>query len=297
MIERVREIEMSFQNIISDYLWKPIFSAAADSIKEILGNADIQQNKRMNIPKYSGINDFWYRGIVNNTISINDKVKIDCLLSPYSQLFPGSPFINGVKWNLLYTNDVDADIRNNLAQTLSFYINSDLVLRMKSIADRSIVGLYDRYGYAGDGLIGIIPEKLLLSCLPAFYSMNYWGARVVVEGVVRQCPAEHLVIVKDLAQKGSINIDSINYHETLYLDIQKIHLFNKDKDKTSTLTGTVWAVTLNEEKMYEVRYGYLNNSFEMNKNISELLKLPEILVFGDDVAAKANSTFSRMFLI
>lgn len=173
-------------------LWTILLKSSAKTFASIIGNNETITNKFFCVPTYQGIMDFWHRGYNANIVHTYDTVKIDCLLSPYTQLFPNNPFNNGARWNKLYTNDVNINIKNETMHILSFYIGSDHALRIKNWSDKVVVGLYNRYGYIGDGLLATVSKRYLMNIIPDFDKRNFYGCRVMVTGVLHHCPIEHI---------------------------------------------------------------------------------------------------------
>jgi hypothetical protein len=46
-------------------------------------------------------------------------------------------------------------------QAMDFYAGADVALRLKSLNGETAVGLYRRFGYIGEGLIGIVSKKYI----------------------------------------------------------------------------------------------------------------------------------------
>lgn len=109
-----------------DELWKMLLKSSAKTFTSLIAN------KFFRIPKFDCILDFWKRGYNSHSIQSYDTVKIECLLSPYTQLFPNNPFNNAIRWNKLYTDEIDINLKNETMQILSFYIGSDHALRIKN---------------------------------------------------------------------------------------------------------------------------------------------------------------------
>ena len=89
-----------------DSIEKELLQSAASSFKQIAYDL-ITDKATFFKHSYAGIMDFWYRGIMLNEVNYGDTVKIKCLISPYTQLFPGNPFFNGIRWNKLYSDNMD----------------------------------------------------------------------------------------------------------------------------------------------------------------------------------------------
>lgn len=279
-----------------EYLWTKLLKSSAKTFTSIIANNEIIVNKFFRVPTYQGVMDFGARGYNANIIHTYDTVKIDCLLSPYTQLFPNNPFNNATRWNKLYTNDINIDAKNETMQILSFYIGSDHALRIKNWADKVVVGLYNRYGYIGDGLLATVSKRYLMNTIPDFDKRGFYGCRVMITGVLHHCPIEHINFIKDIAEKANLFIDFSKMDNIPYIEISKIKTFNKDKDKTTSLLGTQWAATNNINEPFIVPYGQFDNPFELNYCLNNLLKNKDIQLFFDEYETICNMNFSNFIM-
>jgi len=70
-----------------------LLKSSAKTFTSIIANNETIVNKFFHIPSYQGVMDFWARGYNANVIHTYDTIKIDCLISPYTQLFPNTHLI------------------------------------------------------------------------------------------------------------------------------------------------------------------------------------------------------------
>ena len=122
-----------------DELWKLLLKSAAKTFMSLVKDDKTIVNKFFRVPKFNNVMDFWKRGYNAQWVHSYDTIKIECLLSPYTQLFPNNPFDNAARWNKLYTDEIDMNLKNETMQLLSFYIGSDHALRLKYQGDKVVV--------------------------------------------------------------------------------------------------------------------------------------------------------------
>lgn len=271
------------------FLWEPLLEATAQTIVGAIGAFAIKEiSSRFHVQNtFESPMDLWKRGIHNHSIEIGDRVKLECIISPYTQLFPCDPFENARLWRNLYT--FEGKVTAQEYQAMEFYVGADETLRIGSFSGETVVGLYYRYGYIGEGLIGVIPTKVLKKAIPNFFEKDFFGARVIAKGTVELCPAQHGFVAQGIAKKAGINIDQIDYSKLPYLNINTIKLFNKDT--TCTLLGTPWAVTDNLDEQYLLQYGYLDRPDELQICLSNIQRNPSwdnVKVFFDDLTAPSD---------
>lgn len=247
---------------------------------------------------YTGAMDFWKRGIEDGGIGEGDDLVFDGLISPYTQLFPGNPMKNGVRWNSLY--DFEGKISSEEYQAMEFFAGSDAALRIGSLNGETLVGLYSRYGFVGDGVIGVIPTSYLRRVLPDFFRSDFFGARVRVKSRVAKCPAQHGFIAQNIANRAGIQIDVGGYRDLSYLQIQKISQPRKQEERVASLLGSIWAVTEQDADQYLVQYGYISNSLELDdceKRIFSSQAWDRARVFCDDLRSpSAELSFKKNFI-
>lgn len=281
-----------------DSIEKELLQSAASSFKQIV--YDLMTDKATFFKhSYSGIMDFWYRGIMLNEVNYGDTVKIKCLISPYTQLFPGNPFFNGMRWNKLYSDNMEIFAQSTSMQTIAFYIGSDMALRLKPFADNVVVGLYEKYGYVGEGLLATIPQNDLLKLMPYFYDIQFYGKYVEVVGMIGKCPIEHTVKIKEIADKANLKINFNQYNSLPYLKIKRIKQPSFwVKNNCTALLGSPWVALDDCNNPYQVRYGYFSNQLEISPSINELLSYKNINCFFDELTSpdqNINFTVQYMF--
>ena len=247
---------------------------------------------------FDGAFDLWQRGIHHNAIQRGDRLAFDGLLSPYIQLFPRDPYKNAVRWNSLY--NFEGKISAQEFSKLEFYAGSDETIRTGSLNGETLVGLYNRYGYIGEGVLGVISTSYLLKKLPDFFAPSFWGCRVRITGTLAYCPAQHGFVAQGMFAKVGINLDTDQYKEIPYVKINSIHLYNREHDRISSLLGSPWAATDNRNEPYLVQYGYFSNATELSDCNRRIIASPSwnsVKVFYDTLTAPSPSlSFSRNFI-
>jgi hypothetical protein len=212
--------------------------------------------------------DLWLRGIQGGLINEDDSIRFDGLLSPYTQLFPSDPFSNAVRWNNLY--NFPGKISNAEYQSMEFFAGSDATLRVGSLNGESIVGLFNRYGFVGEGLVGVVPTKLIIKAIPEFFMPEFLGVRAVVKGRLSRCPSQHAYVIQAIAESAGIHFDVQGYKNTWYLKLDSIKPYRDPAASTVSLLGSVWAATEQRKEQYLVQYGYLSNPSERQACIAHL---------------------------
>jgi len=247
---------------------------------------------------FDGSFDFWQRGIHHMAIQNGDHLAFDGLISPYVQLFPRDPYTNAVRWNQLH--NFEGRISLQQFNQMSFYAGSDEAIRTGSLNGETLVGLYNRYGYIGEGILGVVSTTYLSKKLPDFFSSSYWGCRVHITGTLSYCPAQHGFVAQSLFAKAGIHIEADNYKEIPYIKINSIKTYNRESDRISSLLGSPWAATDNKKEPYIVQYGYISEPSELsscNKNIIESPSWESVKVFYDLLTSPTPSlSFSKMFI-
>jgi hypothetical protein len=249
-------------DIGTELLWQPLLEAAAQTIVGAIGGYAFTQALRelnRNVT-FDGSMDLWRRGLGEKVVGDGDQIIFDGLISPYSQLFPGDPMENAVRWNQLYA--FKGKIDNEEFQAMEFFAGSDAALRIGSLNGETLVGLYARYGFVGEGLIGVVPTKLLLKAIPDFFHPTFFGAHAQVRGRLALCPAQHGFIAQSIARRAGIELDVSNYKNIYYLQVNKISVARRSDQKTCSLLGSAWAVTEASSEQYLVQYGYLSEAAE-----------------------------------
>lgn len=283
-----------------EVIGKSLFEAAAQTFIGAIAGYTFEKMKdhfyRDNT--FDGAFDLWERGIHHNTILRGDSLAFDGLLSPYVQLFPRDPYNNAIRWNSLY--NFEGKISSQEFSKLEFYAGSDETIRTGSLNGETLVGLYNRYGYIGEGILGVISTSYLLKRLPDFFSPSFWGCRVRITGTLSYCPAQHGFVAQSMFAKAGLNLETDQYREIPYIKINSIKLFNRDSDRISSLLGSPWAATDKKEEPYLVQYGYFSNATELSACNNKIVTSPSwnsVKVFYDTLTAPSPSlAFSKNFI-
>lgn len=243
--------------------------------------------------KFSSVMDLWYRGINLKQVKKHDAVKMRCQISPYIQFFPNNPYIDASRWNQLYTEDSKIDTKNESIHTIAFYLTSDITIRVFPKSDKCVVGLYEQYGYVGEGFIATVDKKLLNQIIPDFYDVNYCGCFVEIIGEIDTGSKEHISIIHEIANKANLSMDFDKLNSIPYIKIKKIIPL---KNKNISLLGTPWAATSNLKDSLTIRYCFLDNLQELNNCVNELKKIQNISVFFDDLRTIDSQIVSEKYL-
>ncbi len=254
----------------SDLLWKPMLEAAAQTLLGAIGSIAFGKiltsiNKKH---IYEGAMDLWCRGIRQQQVGENSNLLFDGIISPFAQLFPGDPFQNGQRWNELYS--FEGKISKYQYQAMEFFAGSDAALRVGSFNGETLVGLYARYGFIGEGIIGIAPTNLIKKKVPLFFDPQFYGVRAMIKATLTKCPSQLGYVAQTIALRSGIELDTSYYDNLWYLKIKDIDLFTKQNDKIISLLGSPWAVTEKKNQQYLVQYGYFSDNTELNNCIQKL---------------------------
>ncbi len=280
---------------------QPLFEAAAQTFMGTLGGYTIDKvvDKFYNQNSFNGAFDLWKRGIHHKQINYGDTLSFDGLISPYVQLFPRDPYTNAERWNTLYS--FEGKISAEEFSSLEFYAGSDDALRIGRINGETIVGLYNRYGYIGEGILGIVPSKLVLKEIPDFFEKNFFGARVNIRATLEKCPAQHGYVAQSMFLKSGINLPIDGYSNIPYLKINKIEVYNKPNDKICSLLGSPWAATDNKNNPFLVQYGYFSEPKEINNCIENIYNSPiwdDVKVYYDILTTPSvNLSYTKQFIL
>ena len=286
--------------MITTIIGQPLFEAAAQTfIGAIAGfTFDKIKDRFHKENTFDGAFDFWQRGIHHKTIQRGDSVTFDGLISPYIQLFPRDPYSNAVRWNSLY--NFAGKINSQEFSKLEFYAGSDETIRTGSLNGETLVGLYNRYGYIGEGVLGVVSTTQLLKAVSEFFAVSFWGCRARVGGTLAYCPAQHGFVAQGMFAKAGLQLDTDLYKEIPYLKINSIKLYNKESDKISSLLGSPWAATDKKQEPYLVQYGYFSNSVELSNCNNKIMTSPSwnsVKVFYDTLTSPTPAlSFSHNFI-
>ena len=280
---------------------QPLLEAAAQTfVGAIAGYTfDKLKNGIYKDNTFEGAFDLWQRGIHCKTIEFGDSIAFDGLFSPYVQLFPRDPYQNAVRWNSLY--NFEGKITANEFSNLEFYAGSDEAIRTGSLNGETLVGLYGRYGYIGEGMLGVISTSYLLKIIPEFFSESFYGTRARITGTLAKCPAQHGFVAQGMFQKAGLKLNTDLYKDIPYIKINSVKLYKKDRDKICSLLGSPWAATAEKETPYLVQYGYFSNPQELNSCISRIVNSPSwdhVQVFYDAIKSPSPSlSFTNNFIL
>jgi hypothetical protein len=286
--------------LVHDLLWKPLLEAAAQTIVGVVGGYVFTEaiTRVTRRSAFDGSMDLWRRGFHEHEVEEGDKIIFTGLISPYSQLFPGDPMDNASRYNQLYS--FKGKINNEEFQAMEFFAGSDAALRIASLNGETLVGLYARYGFVGEGLVGVVPTKILLRAIPDFFHPTFFGVHAQVYGRVAKCPSQHGFVAQSIARKSGIELDISNYKNIYYLQISKIRLAQRPGQKTCSLLGSAWAVTESSADQYLIQYGYLSEPAERkdcNARIIGARAWKRAKVFYDDLTAPSEDlSFRRTFI-
>jgi hypothetical protein len=284
----------------SSLLWKPLFEAAAQTLVGAVGSYAGSKliGRYFRQTTFDGAMDLWQRGINGPNVQEDDKIRFDGLISPYTQLFPGDPFSNAQRWNNLYS--FSGRISSAEYQSMEFFAGSDAALRIGSLNGETLVGLYSRYGFVGEGLIGVVPTKLILKVVPDFFRPDFIGIRAVVTGRLSRCPSQHGYVVQAIAQRAGLAFKIEGYKDTWYMKIDRVQPFREAAASTVSLLGSVWAATEVAKQQYLVQYGYLTNQVERKACLSQLRNdkaWPRARVYYDDIECPSRElSFRHAFM-
>jgi hypothetical protein len=284
-----------------DLLWKPLLEAAAKTIVGAVGGYVFTEMIRRATEQnsFDGAMDLWRRGIREKVVGDGDQIIFDGLISPYTQLFPGDPMDNATRWNQLYA--FQGKISSDEFQAMEFFAGSDAALRIDSLNGETLVGLYARYGFVGEGIVGVVPTKLLRKALPDFFHPSFFGVRARIYGRLALCPAQHGFVAQAIAQKSGIDVNIAGYKSIYYLQVNKIVVASKATQKTCSLLGSAWAVTESNAEQYLVQYGYISEPAELsdcNRRILNSSAWDKARVFYDDLSSPSIELgFRRNFIM
>lgn len=286
---------------MSQILGQALLEAAAQTFVGAISSYsfDAMKNKIHADNKFEGAFDLWERGIHCKNVDFEDSIEFHGLLSPYIQLFPRDPYENAVRWNSLY--DFEGKIDAKEFSNLEFYAGSDETIRTGSLNGETLIGLYSRYGYIGEGVLGVSSTNYLLKMIPEFFNENFFGVHACIRGTLSRCPSQHGFIAQGMFQKIGLSLNTDLYKEIPYLKINSIKLYRKDRDKICSLLGSPWAATDDAKIPYLVQYGYISNPQELNKCVHHIRTSPswdDVKVFYDAIKVPSPSlSFTNNFIL
>lgn len=284
-----------------EVIGQPLLEAAAQTfVGAIAGYTfDKLKNGVYKDNTFDGAFDLWQRGIHCKNVSVGDTIAFDGLLSPYVQLFPRDPYQNAVRWNTLY--NFEGKISSQEFRNLEFYAGSDETIRTGSLNGETLVGLYNRYGYIGEGILGVVSTSYLLKHVPEFFSESFYGIRARVTATLSKCPSQHGFVAQGMFQKVGVSLNTDQYKDIPYLKINSIKLYRKKRDNICSLLGSPWAATSDEIEPYLVQYGYFNNQEEINTCVNNIITSPsweKVKVFYDAIKSPSPSmSFTNNFIL
>lgn len=215
------------------------------------------------------------------------------------QLFPRDPYQNAVRWNTLY--NFEGRISAQEFSNLEFYAGSDETIRTGSLNGETLVGLYNRYGYIGEGVLGVVSTSYLLKTVPDFFAESFYGIHAKITATLSKCPSQHGFIAQGMFQKVGITLNTDQYKDIPYLKINSIKLYRKERDNICSLLGSPWAATSDITEPYLVQYGYFSNTDELNTCVKNIIASPswdKVKVFYDAIKAPSPSmSFTNNFIL
>jgi hypothetical protein len=223
---------------------KSLFEAAAQTFIGALASYSFHRIKdRFYMSNtFAGAFDIWQRGIRCKTIHEGDRLRFEGLISPYVQLFPRDPYGNAVRWNSIYGEECKLLAASpSEFRTLEFYSGSDQTIRTGSLNGETLVGLYNRYGYVGEGILGVAATSELKKSIPVFFDKDFWGCHAEVSGVLSYCPAQHGHVAQSIFNKIGLPVNVDSYKEIPYVKITSIRVYKKEHEKIASLLGSSWA--------------------------------------------------------
>lgn len=272
--------------IPNEFPWEPLLQGSAQTIIGALASFGTAKGIGM-LKRYQffdGALDFWKRGVYGGIVGDGSYVVFEGTLTPFFQLFPVNPLNNALRWNQLY--NFQGKITREEYQTMEFYVSGDALLRVGSVNGETLVGLFSRYGYGGDGLLGIAPTSYINQVLPSFFYGGFTGTRARVKGRLCRCPHQHYTVVQSVLKDTDIMRPYEDFKNLLYLNIEKIEPVRKSKNNIWTLRGSPWAVTKDPQEQYLVQYVDFSQNAERRSSV-EHIKTREAWdyasVFYDDI--------------
>ncbi len=283
----------------SSILWYPLLEASAQTligaVSQYVSGKIVSKIFRRN--HFLGPQDLWHRGIMVKNIDEGDRFSFEGSLSCFVQVFPGNPFENAERWNQLYS--FSGKIDSCAFQSLDFAAGSDSALRVGSINGETVVGLYNQYGYVGEGILGVVPTTTLRKAIPNALDDRFITRRVVVGGRLARCPAQHGFVIQGICRKAGLKLRLPDYEKLWYVLIDWIKPFNKVDQRYVSLLGSPWAATTDKDNQYILTYGQLDNPDERQRCLKGIRSSPlwkKASVYYDDIECPSRDlSFKRMF--
>ena len=283
----------------TELLWKPLFEAAAQTLVGAVGAYSFGKvlSHVYESNRYDGGMDIWLRGIHTKKLNEGDDVVVDGLLSPYAQLFPGDPTENAKRWNTLH--NFPGRITSSQYQTLEFFAGSDAALRIGEINGETIVGIYNRYGFVGEGMVGVVPTKLLQKAVPDVFEVGFVGVHAKISGHLARCPSQHAMVAQSIAASSDMTLDLKKYKQLPYIQINAIKPYSSARRKMNSLLGSAWIATQLPSQQYVAEYGYFSNAKEREECVTRLYQSKvwdKASVYFDDISCPSRSlSFKQLF--
>lgn len=278
--------------VLDNLLWKPFVEASAQTIVGAVGAYVVSNviTSALSRNVFQGPQDFWMQGIMNNRVSEGDQVFIDGLISPYCQLFPGNSFENARRWRNIYY--YEGKYNSTELQALEFFYGSDSALRLESLNGETLVGIYDRYGYVGRGLLGVVWTRYITDKLKDFFHPRNFGSVARVGGIIAKCPTQHAFVAKSIETKIGLKIaERTQYKHLYYLNINSIEMASKPEKQSCSLLGSLWSLTNAVDSQYLIEYGHFNDFAELQDCLGSLKKRrnwDQTQVYFDDLTADSH---------
>lgn len=283
----------------TSFFWQPLFESAAQTLTGAISSYSLGKiAKRLYSAKsFDGAMDFWFRGIDGGQAQEGDRIAITGQVSPYVQLFPGNPLENATRWNALYC--FSGRISNAEYQTLEFCAGSDAAIRVGSLNGESLIGIYDQYGFVGEGLVGVVSTELLKKRMPEIYNPDSTGMRALIGGKLTRCPGQHGFIVQAISQRVGLPLNVKGYNKVWYLNVEWIEPYTGRDREAFSLLGSLWAATEQKNQQYIVRYSHLTNPRERLAAASGIFQdaaWKKACVFFDDLnCPRSELSFKRLY--
>jgi hypothetical protein len=283
----------------SELLWKPLFEAAAQTFVGAIGAYSFGKilSRVYESNRYEGGMDIWLRGINTKKLKEGDAVVVDGLLSPYAQLFPGDPTENARRWNSIHT--FPGKITSAQYQALEFFAGSDAALRIGGINGETVVGIYSRYGFVGEGMVGVVPTNLLLKAVPDAFNVGFVGVHARIGGHLARCPSQHSFVAQSIAASTNMALDVKRYRQLPYVQINSIKPYSSARRKTHSLLGSAWIATQLPSQQYVAEYGYFNDAKEREECVARLYQSKawkKASVYFDEISCPSKSlSFKQLF--